>query len=139
MTRYQRIEWKELETLTEVTLITLKGKFYAVRYHSPFFVDYTFNAAFHNFTNTYFITLRGGRGSSPMAIAEMDKIVQYQLSIIVNGYYFPEQGIISANKIEVCADEGRLSLVKNFEGSMSLAEEGKLSLGKLWQTIVEKK
>lgn len=62
------------------------------------------------------------------------------LPLIVRGYYYHFSDVNYFQAFEAELDvKGRVSLTDNLEGKLSIAEEGRLSLGKLWQNILRKK
>lgn len=135
MTKYKRMEWEELEGKTDLTPVEIEGKIYSIRYEDiPLLLRFTFSAILHDFTNTYFITMKGGRGIMVSNLKETDKtlekIVTNQLPVIIRGYYLTRSCSISVDSINICGGGGRLSLVDKGEGEVSITDYGVISLKK---------
>ncbi|MDP3733651.1 MAG: hypothetical protein Q8R37_00310 [Nanoarchaeota archaeon] len=132
MKTYQKVEWEELEGKTDLTPIEIRGNIYSIRYENiPLFLHYTFSATLQDFTNTYFITITGGRGFLVSHMEKTDerleKIVKNKLPIIVQGYYHAPSCRIDIEKIKICGGSGRLSLSEG-TGDLSVAGYGNLSV-----------
>lgn len=129
MTTYQQIEWKELETKKDLTNIEISGKVVSIRAYNLEPWGCT-SATFSNLTNTYFITGHAAMKTAPFNLELLHKSLSFHLPLFLRGYYDTTKCSLMIEELDLDLENavGRISLADYSDSTLSLADQGKLTL-----------
>lgn len=129
MTRYQRIGWKELGSIADLTPVEISGKVVSIRTYNLEPWGCT-SATFSNLTNTYFITGHAAMKTAPLNLELLHKSLSFHVPLFLRGYYDTTKCSLMIEELELDRENavGRISLADYSVSTLSLADQGKISL-----------